>query len=382
MSVQIGTATDVGNLIDLLNAFLLVGHSLDPQYAGTGNGLITALIGTAATVNETITCTATNATHFTVVGSISGALGTATVGTPFTSAVVDFTIVAGGTAFVLGDTITFVMTLPWTALVATAGAEYIWSAPGNNGAANIIVGVSRFSSSAGDYDDLNLLGAFGYDSGQSFTSQPGGNNDVYVPLLRVGSMRYWFVANGRRCAMVVQVSTTYQTMYLGFIDQYASPSQFPYPLAVGGSMSFHSTVPIVGDPLWRWSNNSISVCAFAIANNSPQDLGAQLRMRTNAGVWRGFSTDPGNTTTGTGQIWPYSGIMNNLRPNIDGSYFLDAIVVNDDGPNIYGELDGVDAVTGYNQVSENTVTINGISWLVVQNVFRTTTTDYFALKLA
>jgi hypothetical protein len=33
-------------------------------------------------------------------------------------------------------------------------------------------------------------------------------------------------------------------------------------------------------------------------------------------------------------------------------------------------------------VSENTVTINGISWLVVQNVFRTTTTDYFALKLA
>ena len=51
MSVQIGTATDVGNLIDLLNAFLLLGHSLDPQYAGTGNGLITALIGTAATVS-------------------------------------------------------------------------------------------------------------------------------------------------------------------------------------------------------------------------------------------------------------------------------------------------------------------------------------------
>ena len=72
MSVQIGTATDVGNLIDLLNAFLLLGHSLDPQYAGTGNGLITALIGTAATVNETITCTATDATHFTVVGSVSG----------------------------------------------------------------------------------------------------------------------------------------------------------------------------------------------------------------------------------------------------------------------------------------------------------------------
>jgi hypothetical protein len=83
--------------------------------------------------------------------------------------------------------------------------------------------------------------------------------------------------------------------------------------------------------------------------------------------------------------------MNNLRPNLDGSYFLMPVVLTyDDGINIssrsfrntYGELDGVAAVTGYSNVSENTNTIARIQWLVVQDTFRTTTTDYFALKLA
>jgi hypothetical protein len=82
--------------------------------------------------------------------------------------------------------------------------------------------------------------------------------------------------------------------------------------------------------------------------------------------------------------------MNNLRPNLDGSYFLMPIVLSYDDStggavnqrNTYGELDGVAAVTGYNNVSENTHTIAKIQWLAVQDTFRTTTTDYFAVKLS
>lgn len=72
----------------------------------TGNGTISGLSPTAATVPQTITLTATSATQFAVVGSVSGALGTATVGTPFTSSQLGFTIAAGSTAFAAGDTIT------------------------------------------------------------------------------------------------------------------------------------------------------------------------------------------------------------------------------------------------------------------------------------
>ncbi len=78
-----------------------------------GNGTISGLGTNAATVAQTITITATSATTFSVVGSVSGALGTATVGTPFTSGQLDFTIAPGSKDFATGDTIT-VPTTPLT----------------------------------------------------------------------------------------------------------------------------------------------------------------------------------------------------------------------------------------------------------------------------
>jgi flagellar hook protein FlgE len=85
-----------------------------PAYGGTnvGNGTVSGLGVTSTSVAQTVTMTATSATTFSVVGSVSGNLGTATVGVPFTSSQLDFTINAGSTAFATGDTIT----VPTTAL--------------------------------------------------------------------------------------------------------------------------------------------------------------------------------------------------------------------------------------------------------------------------
>ena len=66
--------------------------------------------GGPSSVAENITITATDATHFSVSGSVSGALGTATVGTPFTSGNINFTIAAGTTAFQAGDAFTVATT--------------------------------------------------------------------------------------------------------------------------------------------------------------------------------------------------------------------------------------------------------------------------------
>jgi len=83
------------------------------KLANTGNGTVSGLAATSATVAQTITLTATSATQFSVTGSVSGPLGTATVGVPFTSPQLDFTINAGTTAFVAGDSIT-IPTTPLT----------------------------------------------------------------------------------------------------------------------------------------------------------------------------------------------------------------------------------------------------------------------------
>lgn len=72
-------------------------------FVGTGSGTLSGVSAGGSAVTETITLKATDATHFSVTGSISGSIGTATVGTPFASTRVNFTINAGSTAFVAGD---------------------------------------------------------------------------------------------------------------------------------------------------------------------------------------------------------------------------------------------------------------------------------------
>ena len=81
-----------------------------PTYAGTGNGTISGVTAGAGSATETISITALDATHFSVTGSVSGALGTATVGTPFVSGPLSFSLAAGTTPFVAGDTFTVATT--------------------------------------------------------------------------------------------------------------------------------------------------------------------------------------------------------------------------------------------------------------------------------
>src|SRR3990172_556130 len=111
---EIGTATDHADLLEKLHLFLTTnGSAYGLTYAGTGNGTFTAYRGGASSVAETFTITATSATNWTVVGSVSGSIGPATTGTPFSHAKIAFTITAGGTAFVSGDVWTLSTAPKW-----------------------------------------------------------------------------------------------------------------------------------------------------------------------------------------------------------------------------------------------------------------------------
>jgi len=98
-----------------------------------------------------------------------------------------------------------------------------------------------------------------------------------------------------------------------------------------------------------------------------------------------------------GLVWPYSYSMLNLIPNLDGGYALFPVILHSSTstsgfypnitivvPQMWGELDGLAALTGDSNASENTITPapSRTQWLVIQNVFRTTKSDFFAVKLA
>jgi hypothetical protein len=391
MSVLIGSATDYTDLLDQLDTFLTAtGMALTPAFVGTGNGTIDALGGSAG-VAETVTVTFTSATAFDVVGSVSGALGSGVVGTPFTSTKANLTITAGSTAFVATDAFTFAVAGPWTSLRRTAGTEMIWQAPGDGGLDQIIVGASIFSNVGADYYNWRLGGYTGFDASLAFNVQPGyvggpgqSSPSPVLPLWN-STIPFWFVANGRRVIVIAKVSTVYASCYLGFISSYMAPGAFPYPLAVGGSLAFNSSEPAATSTNWRWSYTGAEMAAFPIGRTTTIVLDSEsvIRLRLPSGFWRGFSS--ANLNSPQGAIWPYGWVTPSnwdWRPDLDGGYSLLPVVLSDETPNVYGELEGVKAVTGFSQSVENTVTVAGIPHLVVQNVFRNTKSDFFAVRLS
>lgn len=131
---ETGTATDYRDLLAKLHTFLTAtGSAFNLTYAGTGNGTLTAYKGGATALAQTFTITATSATSFDVVGSVSGSIGPATVGTPFSHTRVAFTITAGGTAFVAGDVFTLQTAPKWTSRRAFTGCTLALSAGGGAG---------------------------------------------------------------------------------------------------------------------------------------------------------------------------------------------------------------------------------------------------------
>ena len=392
MSVLIGTATDYQDLLNQLDTFLTgTGQALVPSFVGAGNGTIDAHGGSAG-VAETITVTFTSATAFGVVGSVSGSLGTGVVGTLFTSTKANLTITAGSTAFVSGDAFTFAVTPPWTSLRRTTGTEMIWQGPGNGGLDQVIVGAQIFSNVSADYYNWRLGGFTAFDSSLAFDMQAGyvggfgqSSNSPVLPLWN-STIPFWFIASGRRVIVIANVSTVYVSCYLGLLASYMAPGAFPYPLVVGGSMAWENSEPAANSTSWRWSYSGPEMAAFPIGRTAtiPFDTGAGLRLRLINGVWRGFSSSSVNTG-GPGGIWPYGWVNPSSwdwRPDLDGGYSLLPIVLMDGTPNVFGELEGVKAMTGFSQAVGNTVVINGISYLVVQNTFRNTESDYFAVQLA
>ena len=85
------------------NKHQIAGPTSEIVYNGVGTGSMTGVSNGSSGFSDVYTISATDATHFSVVGDLTGVVGTAVVGTPFTSTAINFTINAGGTAFQPGD---------------------------------------------------------------------------------------------------------------------------------------------------------------------------------------------------------------------------------------------------------------------------------------
>lgn len=276
----------------------------------------------------------------------------------------------------------------WTPLRWTTDAankELILQAPGLAGTEQIFCGVRTYENPTAGYYMWDLNGYIGFDAANPFYAQPG-TLAGWLPMMSLwnGAIPYWFVANGRRCVVVAKISTVYQAMYLGLMLPYATPGQYPYPLLIGGAMTGQRghNYSVTG------ANHRHFTDPGEDAQNNPNTA---CMLRGPSGAWlpsqNVYYGNPEYRYDGPRPMWPMNyGALGNLREAPDGSYVLMPIVLTQYNAgtdhDLFGELDGCYWVSGFNNAAENLINVAGVDHLVVQNVYRTTVRDYWALRLA
>lgn len=265
--------------------------------------------------------------------------------------------------------------------------------PGLTGSENIYCGLQAISNVGSDIYNIRTWGHPGFSGTLDPRDQVLKSPDVYV-LCWDQTMNYWIVANGRRWMLIVKVSTVYSSAYCGFFLPYATPSEYPYPMAVAG-ISYANR---------RWSDQGERNRFMA----SPGKGAFWVYYPDN--VWRQISNyedndnspipEGGSDNQSFGYVFPTRDATNssfespdaesitaNANTCFDGSYLLrDLTIVSSEVQSPYsawmGVLDGVYWIPGRGNSVENIVDKDGQDHLVVQNLHRTGFRDYMAVRLS
>ena len=307
----------------------------------------------------------------------------------------DSSLVAAGQAW----------TIAWTAPSGSVSpSDTILVGPGTAGQDQIYVGIRHSEDAGADSYYFEVRGLTGISSNSSVTTLADhvGPSSPKRMFVDPGAMKYWFVANGRRFVVLVRISTVFEAMYAGMFLPYALPTSYPYPVFIGASAGNKMSSSM------NWRSTGVGHNHFPFSNVTfSGGLVTDERSATMIdplGQWRQVSvtctpSGSANTDIGVGPMWfyetstamkvssiavpGYESIRGRMREAFGGTYVLTPMTLIQVSPDdqTFGVLDGCFEVSGFGNSSENIITFGGVDHLVVQNAFRTTRDQYWALAL-
>lgn len=321
--------------------------------------------------------------------------------------------------------------------------QYLFTGIGS-GSDTVRVGIRTYKNSGASSHGWELAGMTGRNNLTTWVGQPDispGRHDAatssieggaFVPLADT-TITYWVNMTGRRIILCAKISTTYSSMYLGFIDPTGTLSELSYPLLVGGCVNAPDT---------RFSTirqGFASIC-FPVGKGhqlsvvDPGDLkNGPLMLRTAAGNWETFcnSHEQTNSTSAT-TIYQFRVVVppgtqgpNASLPAENDSWISTATLEWNDmsrnattvtttdtemrqtpdsggdqiplfvqsltqrgssginiGEQIYGELSGVKwaPIYGTSAVAEDTVTVGNIVHILFQSGLKTEAYHFWAME--
>ncbi len=232
--------------------------------------------------------------------------------------------------------------------------------------------------------DIILNGFAGYDSGLLWREQPGGINHTtlpIIPLVKDTFMTYWVSANTRRIILVVELSTQYESAYIGLMNPVAIARQYPYPLVVGGSY-YEGGV---------WTDTTWGHSYFA---NPGGDVNkSSLRIRRPDGNWRAGLNYSGNTLVPLAPsllcVWPTNVVPVRAVTVYDPVLTLENVIMypfllyETDPVGLIGQLDGVYWVGNREDLAtKDSISYGGKIYKIFNNVQRRDNDQYFAIEWA
>lgn len=201
-----------------------------------------------------------------------------------------------------------------------------------------------------DIYSMQVATLSGFDDTANLADQPGISTIMSVPLWNF-AIPTWLVVNEQRICAVMKVDTVWVSFYIGEFFPYSSPNQYPLP-AVCGAINANTDYTDYSD-----TNNKMPY------NN----VGGNCLVRDPSGAWN----QPDK--------WPWQ--SGDEYKDYNSEHHLMPVVMHDASPAVYGELDGIFYVSGFNNAAENIVQADGVDYLVFQDVWRTGNTQHIALKL-
>lgn len=252
----------------------------------------------------------------------------------------------------------FTSTNGWEVLrynTALTNRELVIKGKGYSGQDEIYLCFYTYQSETADYYNIAMGVALGYVPSNSLSTQP---NIIFSGIpAHNRRIDYWLSLSPQRLTGLLRVGTpVYESFYLGKFLPYAMPNQYPLPLVCAAML------------------NGASGTRFSDTTHSIPYKGsrANLRMFFNDGSWKQPSTWPWNN----GNLTYVSRYLRSCNDN----YTLQRIMLTDNA-NIYGELEGIAHISGFNNAVENTLVIDGTTWIVGQDASRTGMNDFFAMRL-
>lgn len=242
---------------------------------------------------------------------------------------------------------------------------------------------TEFDDATGKFN-WHLRGQDGFVSSSNHSSQPNASFAEYLTHTQNAS-RFLACCNGEHLRTWCNpTGATYTAMYLGWLELHAARGQHPAPIFVGGSsgaaaevasssVSSHSAFWDPGDGD-SGLNNLTSACFRRVdgvwSRIQNKDTSSESYNFSKAAYTSLTNAVARVENTGDTDLQSLMAVISRALGNV---YEVLPIDVGMTSPTVdyYGRFHGVFQLSGEAQTVQNTFTLNGVEYIVINNVFRT-----------